>query len=173
MITVMGAAGNTGSVVAGNLLAAGKKIRVIGRSPERLRPHRERGAETAVGDAQDAAFLTSAFLGAESVYAMVPPDLTQSDLRKYYGRFGEAIERAVRGSGVRRMVFLSSLGGEQPGGPAPSRAFTISRSGSRRWAWTCSSCGRAISTRTSAGRWGSSSGWGSTAGPSSRKRRWR
>lgn len=119
MITVMGAAGNTGSVVAGNLLAAGKKIRVIGRSPERLRPHRERGAETAVGDAQDAAFLTSAFLGAESVYAMVPPDLTQSDLRKYYGRFGEAIERAVRGSGVRRMVFLSSLGGEQPGGTGP------------------------------------------------------
>ncbi len=119
MITVMGATGNTGKVVAGSLLAAGKKVRVIGRSPERLRPHRERGAETAVGDALDAAFLTSAFRGAESVYAMVPPDLTQADMKEYYGRFGEAIEKAVRGAGVRRMALLSSLGGEQPAGTGP------------------------------------------------------
>jgi uncharacterized protein YbjT (DUF2867 family) len=119
MITVMGAAGNTGSVVAAQLLAAGKKVRVIGRSADRLRQHRERGAEMAVGDAQDTAFLTSSFLGAESVYAMVPPDLTQDDLRAYYGRFGESIEKAARETGVRRMVFLSSIGGEQPAGTGP------------------------------------------------------
>jgi uncharacterized protein YbjT (DUF2867 family) len=72
-----------------------------------------------VGDALDAAFLTSAFRGARAVYAMVPPDLSQPDVRKYYVRFGETIARAVQGSGIKRMVFLSSLGGELPGGTGP------------------------------------------------------
>ena len=119
MITVMGASGNTGRVVAEKLLAAGEKIRVIGRNAERLKTLRERGAETAVGNALDAAFLTSAFRGAESIYAMVPPDYSQEDLRKYYALFGESIGKAVRGSGIKRMVLLSSLGGELAEGNGP------------------------------------------------------
>src|SRR5262245_39559882 len=98
MITVMGASGNTGKVVAEKLLAAGQRVRVIGRNAERLKTLRERGAETAVGNALDAAFLTSAFRGAESIYAMVPPDYSQEDLREYYALFGESIGKAVRGS---------------------------------------------------------------------------
>jgi len=119
MITVMGASGNTGKVVADHLISAGKKIRVIGRNAERLKTLRERGAEIATGDAVDAAFLTSAFRGAESVYAMVPPDYTQQDLRAYYARFGESISQAVRNSGIKRMVLLSSLGGELSEGTGP------------------------------------------------------
>ena len=119
MITVMGATGNTGKVVAEKLLAAGEKIRVIGRNAERLKPLRERGAETAVGDARDAAFLTSAFRGSESIYAMVPPDFTQPDLKSYYSRYADSIGMAVKGSGIKRMAFLSSLGGEQPSGTGP------------------------------------------------------
>ena len=40
-----GATGNTGSVVANRLLDQGKKVRVIGRSMERLQPFVARGAE--------------------------------------------------------------------------------------------------------------------------------
>jgi uncharacterized protein YbjT (DUF2867 family) len=119
MITVMGASGNTGRVVAEKLLSAGEKTRVIGRDAQRLKTLRERGAETAVGDALDTAFLTSAFRGSESAYAMVPPDFTQQDLRKYYARFGESIGKAVRDSGIKRMVFLSSIGGELSEGTGP------------------------------------------------------
>ena len=119
MITVMGASGNTGKVVAEKLLSAGEKIRVIARNAEHLKTLRERGAETFVGDALDAAFLTSAFRGAESAYAMVPPDYTQPDLRKYYARFGESIGKAARDSGIKRMVLLSSIGGELNEGTGP------------------------------------------------------
>lgn len=119
MITVMGASGNTGKVVAEKLLSAGEKIRVIGRNAERLKILRERGAETAVGDALDPAFLTSAFRGAESIYAMVPPDYTQQDPRQYYARVGESISQAVRNSGIKRMVLLSSLGAELSEGTGP------------------------------------------------------
>jgi uncharacterized protein YbjT (DUF2867 family) len=37
MITVMGASGNTGRVIAETLLKNGEKVRVLGRSPEKLK----------------------------------------------------------------------------------------------------------------------------------------
>ena len=123
MITVMGATGNTGKAAAERLLAAGKAIRVIGRSEDRLRPLVDRGAVAAAGDATDVAFLSTAFEGAEAVYAMVPPDHAHPDPRKYYNRFGETIAEALRRSSVKRLVFLSSLGGELPDGTGPIKGL--------------------------------------------------
>lgn len=119
MITVMGATGKTGGSAADRLLAAGKKVRAIGRSADRLRPLVKRGAEAAVGDVNDGSFLAGAFQGAEAVYVMVPPEYSQPDLRKYYNRVGETIEGALKRSGVRRVVFLSSLGAELSEGTGP------------------------------------------------------
>ncbi len=50
MYAVIGATGNTGRVVAEDLLAAGLPVRAIGRTEERLASLVERGAEAAVGD---------------------------------------------------------------------------------------------------------------------------
>ena len=36
MYVILGASGNTGSIVANSLLSAGKKVRVVGRDPGRL-----------------------------------------------------------------------------------------------------------------------------------------
>ncbi|HYL62421.1 MAG TPA: NAD(P)-binding domain-containing protein, partial [Candidatus Methylomirabilis sp.] len=36
MYVILGATGNTGAAVADNLLAAGQKVKVVGRSKERL-----------------------------------------------------------------------------------------------------------------------------------------
>ncbi|MGH7545431.1 MAG: NAD(P)H-binding protein, partial [Gemmatimonadota bacterium] len=79
MIAVMGATGNTGQVVADELLDAGEEVRVLGRSAERLEPWVRRGAEAAPGDVADAAYLTRAFRGADAVYAMIPPDYSNPD----------------------------------------------------------------------------------------------
>jgi uncharacterized protein YbjT (DUF2867 family) len=73
MYVVIGASGNTGSVVANTLLDQGKKVRVIGRHAERLQPFVARGAEPFIADVADADALTRAFNGAEGVYAMIPP----------------------------------------------------------------------------------------------------
>ncbi len=51
MIAVMGASGNVGSKLTGRLLQEGQDVRVFGRSPERLEPLGQRGAEVVVGDA--------------------------------------------------------------------------------------------------------------------------
>ncbi len=119
MIAIMGASGHTGRVAAEKLIAAGKTIRVIGRSADKLSKFADRGAEVAAGDAFDASFLAGAFQGAEGVYAMVSPDYATPDVRALYNRAGDAIAEAARRAGVRRIVLLSSLGGEHERGTGP------------------------------------------------------
>jgi uncharacterized protein YbjT (DUF2867 family) len=119
MIAVMGATGNTGKAVAANLLRAGERIRVIGRAASRLAPFVAQGAEAAVGDVADPSFLTGAFRGADAVYAMVPPDVTYDEFHARYERIGGAMSDAIRDAGVKKIVFLSSLGAELPSGTGP------------------------------------------------------
>ena len=61
------------------LLKAGKKVRAVGRHPEKAARLAEMGAELAVGDMQDAAFLGAAFTGAEAVLVMIPGDFQAAD----------------------------------------------------------------------------------------------
>ena len=49
MIAIIGATGNTGKAAAESLLAAGEKVRVIGRTAEKLQPFVAKGAEPFVG----------------------------------------------------------------------------------------------------------------------------
>ncbi len=115
MITVMGATGHTGKKIAEILLQAGEKVRVLGRSESKLAELKHKGAEMLVGDANDAAFLARAFRGADAVYALLAADATAPDYRAAQDRMGEAIVKALRESGVRHVVALSSLGAEVVG----------------------------------------------------------
>jgi uncharacterized protein YbjT (DUF2867 family) len=119
MITVLGATGQTGRIVADRLLAAGRKVRAVARSSDRLRPLAERGADTSAVDVFDDKALSATFRDAEAAYVLVPPDYSQPDLRRLYNRFGDSLESALRTTGLRRIVFLSSLGAELPEGTGP------------------------------------------------------
>jgi uncharacterized protein YbjT (DUF2867 family) len=119
MLVITGATGNIGSKLAELLLAGGRKVRVIGRSVERLAGLAKQGAEPAAGDLGDAAFLTRAFSGADAVFVMIPPNYAAEDFRAYQKRIGESIITAVRQSGVKYAVNLSSQGAELPAGTGP------------------------------------------------------
>src|SRR5262245_37074858 len=112
MITVMGASGNTGRHISERLLGKGEKIRALGRSAERLARLQRSGADVRTGDAADRAFLTRAFEGADAVYTLLPPDPQSPVLLRKWDEQGEAIEKAIQDSGVRDVVFLSSIGAE-------------------------------------------------------------
>src|SRR5262245_2772627 len=119
MIVVMGASGNTGGRISEQLLQQGERIRALGRSAAKLAGLGSKGAELLTGDAADPEFLTSAFRDADAVYTLLPPDPQSPDLRKKWDQEGEAIVKAIRGSGVRYVVFLSSIGAELPEGTGP------------------------------------------------------
>ena len=119
MISVMGATGRTGSRICQTLLEAGVPVRALGRNAERLAPLAAAGAQIAVGEPHDAAFLSQAFRGAEAVYTLLAYGPDTEDYLHQQAAQGEAILAAIRSSGVRRVVFLSSVGAEVPSGTGP------------------------------------------------------
>lgn len=119
MYVVIGATGNTGSVVAEKLLANGEKVRVIGRDPKRLERFTQKGAEAFAADVTDAAALTKAFSGAKAVYAMSPPNITSTDVRANQERVKDALATALEKNGVKHAVVLSSFGADKPDKTGP------------------------------------------------------
>jgi uncharacterized protein YbjT (DUF2867 family) len=119
MYVVLGASGNTGQVVAKNLLARGQKVRVVGRNAARLQPLAAEGAEIFIGDASDAPTLTKAFHQADSAYVLIPPDPTSNDFRAFQDRVSDAIATAVQNAGVKNVVSLSSIGADKASGTGP------------------------------------------------------
>ena len=113
MYVVLGATGNTGSVVAITLLVHGKHVRVIGRDAAKLERFASRGAETFVADVTNAEVLTKAFAGAEGIYAMTPPSLTSDNYRAEQDKTSEAVATAIENTGVKYIVTLSSVGADK------------------------------------------------------------
>jgi uncharacterized protein YbjT (DUF2867 family) len=119
MITVMGASGHVGGQIAEVLLGSGERVRALGRSAEKLAGLAGKGATVLTGDAGDTAFLTAAFSGADAAFVLLPPDVRAADYRRQQDEQGEAIVAATQGSGLRHVVFLSSLGADLADGTGP------------------------------------------------------
>jgi len=119
MYVILGATGHTGHVVAKKLLAAGKKVRVVGRSAERLEALAAEGAEVFVGDASEATALAKAFKGAESAYVILPPNPASHNFRAFQERVSDAIAAGVQNSGIENVVSLSSIGADKASGTGP------------------------------------------------------
>jgi uncharacterized protein YbjT (DUF2867 family) len=112
---ILGASGNTGSIVADFLLSKGKNVRVVGRDAGRLQRFVRKGAEAFTADLSDAAALTKAFSGARAAYLMLPPITSREDQE----RESDAIAKAVKESGLRYAVHLSSYGAHASEGTGP------------------------------------------------------
>src|SRR5438477_8209657 len=114
MYVILGATGNTGSVVARKLLDKGQRGGVGGRDNKKLAPVVSRRADAIAADVLDTDALRRAFAGAQGVYVMIPPDMTMPDLRAYQDRVTESIAKALEKGGVTHAVTLSSVGADKP-----------------------------------------------------------
>ncbi len=119
MYVILGASGNTGHIVAQNLLARQQKVRVVGRNAAHLQPHAAQGAEIFIGDVTDAAALIKAFNHADSAYVMIPPNPASNDPGGYQERASDAIAAAVKNTGIKNVVSLSSIGADKNKGTGP------------------------------------------------------
>lgn len=119
MYVVLGASGNTGHVVASNLLARGKKVRAVGRNAAHLQALTAKGAEAFIADVTDANSLAKAFQQAESAYVMIPPNTASTDPLGHANQVSDAIASAVQNAGTGNVVALSSIGAEHSSGTGP------------------------------------------------------
>jgi uncharacterized protein YbjT (DUF2867 family) len=107
---VTGATGYIGGRLVPELLAAGHRVRVMSRSPERLRDHPWAGeVEMVRADAGDADQVAAACAGADVVYYLVHalgagPEFEETDRRT-----ARVMSRAAREAGVGRLVYLGAL----------------------------------------------------------------
>jgi uncharacterized protein YbjT (DUF2867 family) len=112
---ILGASGNTGSIIADFLLSKGEQVRVVGRDARRLQRFVRNGAEAFAADWSDAEALSKAFSGARAAYLMLPPISSREDQEQQ----SDAIAQAAKGSGLRHAVYLSSYGAHVPQGTGP------------------------------------------------------
>ena len=117
--TVTGSLGNISKPIVDILVKNGHDVTVISSNPQKQTAIEALGAKAAIGSVTDAAFLTNAFKGADAVYTMVPPDFTKSDYRRHMADTGKNYLGAIKASGVKRVVNLSSIGAHLSAGTGP------------------------------------------------------
>src|SRR5262245_6663787 len=132
MYVIAGVSGHTGSVAANELLSKGKPIKVIVRDAKKGEAWSKRGAEVAVGELQDRAFLTTALKGATGFFTLLPPNYQASDFFAFQQETADAIAGAVKDSGVPHVVFLSSLGADLESGTGPIKGLHYAENALRK-----------------------------------------
>lgn len=112
-IIITGSLGNISKPLAKELIQKGHSVTVIASSNERQQEIETLGAKAAIGSVEHVDFLAKTFTGADAVYCMIPranyfdPNL---DLDAFTRKIGNAYAQAIKQSGVKRVVFLSSIG---------------------------------------------------------------
>jgi uncharacterized protein YbjT (DUF2867 family) len=107
---VTGATGYIGGRLVPELLAAGHRVRVMTRSPERLRDHPWAGrVEIVRADAGDAEQVATACAGADVVYYLVHALGSGREFEETDRRTAKVMAHAVREAGVGRLVYLGAL----------------------------------------------------------------
>ena len=112
-ITITGSLGNISQPLAKELIQKGHTVTIIASSTERQAEIEKLGAKAAIGSVEDLAFLTKTFTDSDAVYCMIPranyfdPNL---DLDAFTRKIGNNYAEAIKQSGVKRVVFLSSIG---------------------------------------------------------------
>jgi uncharacterized protein YbjT (DUF2867 family) len=119
LVVVVGATGNVGSRLTELLLEARRRVRVVARNEERLRPFGDAGAEVVVGSVEDPAVAQRAFAGAHEVFTMLPPLIEAENLRARQNRVSQALVDGLAAARVAYVVNLSSWGAEVPFGSGP------------------------------------------------------
>ncbi len=98
MILIVGASGRLGSIVAQRLLAQGKPVRAMTRTPLNLARLKQQGAEVVSGDLRNPATLLSACQGVEQV------------LKRVADAGNRQLIDAAKAAGVKHFIFVSVLG---------------------------------------------------------------
>ncbi|WP_026412419.1 NAD(P)H-binding protein [Actinomadura oligospora] len=110
MIVVTAPTGQIGRQVLDILMDADAPVRVIARDPARLPARVRENAEVIQGSHSDKDVLAKALTNADSVFWLLPPDLTTPNVEDYFRDFTRPFCEALTETGVARVVAVSTLG---------------------------------------------------------------
>jgi uncharacterized protein YbjT (DUF2867 family) len=110
MIIVTAPTGLIGHQVLENLLDSPEPVRVIVRDPSRLPAQARERVEIVQGSHGDADVVDQAFVGADAVFWLVPPDRHADSVEAAYVDFTRPAGDTFKRQGVRRVVGISALG---------------------------------------------------------------
>ncbi|MFJ9552563.1 NAD(P)H-binding protein [Nocardiopsis sp. NPDC101807] len=114
-IAVTTPTGTVGRHVVNGLVRAGARPLLLMRDPARLDPALAGLVDPVAVDQGDEAAVVAATAGVDTLFWVDPPTHTDDPVAAY-ARFGSHAARAVKANGIRRVVFLSSVGAERRSG---------------------------------------------------------
>ena len=112
-VIVTGSLGHISKPLTQELAKKGHTITVISSNPEKQKDIEALGAAAAIGSLEDADFLVQTFTGADAAYTMLPPANffdPNLDMIAYCNRLGNNYAQAIKTSGIKRVVNLSTIG---------------------------------------------------------------
>jgi uncharacterized protein YbjT (DUF2867 family) len=114
MHVILGGTGHVGSALAERLLERGEAVTIVSRDPRKAERWKARGAQVAVADVRDVRALRDVLKAGARLFLLNPPADPSTDTAEEETRSLRAILTAVEGSGLAKIVALSTYGA-QPG----------------------------------------------------------
>jgi len=118
-IIITGSLGNISRPLSIDLISKGHEVTVVSSNEEKSNEITSLGALPAIGSVSDESFLTKTFTGADLVYLMVPNNFSATDYRAFIKSIGQHYANAIKASGVKKIVLLSSIGAHLEKGTGP------------------------------------------------------
>jgi Predicted nucleoside-diphosphate-sugar epimerases len=109
-IVILGATGKVGSKISEILLKEGHNVKLIAKTVNGLKKFSGTGAEIIPADITRPDALAGIFKNTDAAYVMTPPDFAAANYRDFQRKTGDAIISAIKKSGIKYIVNLSSCG---------------------------------------------------------------
>jgi uncharacterized protein YbjT (DUF2867 family) len=116
---LLGSLGNITKPLAQQLIAKGHAVTIVSSHNAKSAEITALGATPAIGSIEDVDFLANTFKGADAAYLMIPPKWDANPWKEWIAGIGAKYAKAIKAAGVKKLVFLSSIGADKPAGIGP------------------------------------------------------
>lgn len=113
-IIITGSLGNVAKTLAQQLISEGHDITVISSNETKKDEIETLGAKAAIGSITDLDFLVKTFEGADAAFLMTPPNMGGVNIVENTINAGKNYAEAIKQTGIKSVVMLSSIGAESP-----------------------------------------------------------
>jgi NAD(P)H dehydrogenase (quinone) len=112
MYVITGITGKIGGELARNLLAAGQPVRAVVRDPKKGEAWAALGCQIALAEMEDTSALTKAFIGAEAVFILPPPDFDPEPGYPGAQTVIKSVVSALKTAKPGKVLCLSTIGAD-------------------------------------------------------------